>query len=206
MPPPHRSRLQVPIPLRPRGLAPDRGEPRLLRLRQARRSVVVAPLPKAHGGDVRSPCLEIMEAAVAATSPTLLVAAPRVRAEQHSAGSEGRNEVPEDPGELAARHVEQRCVREDPLEADGRQVEREEVLVQSLSARPPDPAFQSRSAIPPAAPERRGRRQYGGSDNPPLPPHRGCGRPPAARSARDRTSPGTTAPPGSSNGIDRLHC
>ena len=98
-------------------------------------SELVAQLPKAHGGDVRSPCLEIMEAAVAPTRPALLVATARVRAEQHPAGSEGCGEVPEDPGELAARHVEQRGVREDPVEAGGGQVEREEILVQHLARR-----------------------------------------------------------------------
>ena len=48
---------------------------------------------------------------------------------------EGRGEVPEDPGELAGRHVEQRGVREDPVEAGEWQVEREEVLMQHLAVR-----------------------------------------------------------------------
>ena len=53
-----------------------------------------------------------MEAAVAPTGPAFLVVAPRVRAEQDTAGLEGRGEVAKDPGQLAARHVEQRGICE----------------------------------------------------------------------------------------------
>ena len=76
-----------------------------------------------------------METSVALAGPAFLVAAPRVRGEQHAIGLEGRGEVPEDPRELAARHMEQRGVREDPVESGERQVEREEVLVQHLAIR-----------------------------------------------------------------------
>ena len=103
--------------------------------RPARRAVVVVQLAKTRGGDVGAPRLGIMKAAVAPTGPTFLVVAPRVRAEEDSAGFEGRREVAEDPGELATRHVEQRGICEDPVEAGGWQVEREEVLVQHLTIR-----------------------------------------------------------------------
>ena len=76
-----------------------------------------------------------MEAAVAPTGPAFLVVAPRVRAEQDTAGLEGRGEVAKDPGQLAARHVEQRGICEDPVEAGGWQVKREKVLVQHLTIR-----------------------------------------------------------------------
>ena len=117
----------------PRALAPDRGQPRLLRPRPARRTVVVVQLAKSRGGDVGPPRFEIMKAAVTPTGPTFLVVATRVRAEQDPAGLEGRREVAEDPGELATRYVEQRGICEDPVEAGGWQVEREEVLVQHLT-------------------------------------------------------------------------
>ena len=93
------------------------------------------PLPKPRGGDVRSPRFEVVEAAVAAPGPAFLVVASRVRAERHPVGLEGRGKVSEDPGELTGRHVEQRGVREAPVEAGGWQVEREEVLMQHLAVR-----------------------------------------------------------------------
>ena len=93
-------------------------------------------LPEAGSFDISPPRLEIVEAAVAAAGPALLVTAPRVRAEQDAAGPEGRGEVFEDARQLAARHVEQRGIREHPVEAGRRQVERQEVLVQHLAAGP----------------------------------------------------------------------
>ena len=93
------------------------------------------PLPKPRGGDVRSPRFEVVEAAVAAPGPAFLVVASQVRAERHPVGLEGRGKVSEDPGELTGRHVEQRGVREAPVEAGGWQVEREEVLMQHLAVR-----------------------------------------------------------------------
>ena len=76
-----------------------------------------------------------METAVAPIGPTFLVVAPRVRAQQDAARLEGRGEVAEDPGELADRHVEQRGVRENPVEAGEWQVKRKEVLMQHLTIR-----------------------------------------------------------------------
>ena len=87
------------------------------------------------GRGVGAPRFEIVEAAVAPTGPTFLVVAPRVRAEQDATGLEGRREVAEDRGELATWHVEQGGICEDPVEAGGWQVEREEVLVQHLTIR-----------------------------------------------------------------------
>ena len=106
--------------------------------RQAAQSRIVTTahgIPKARGGDVGAPRFEIMEAAVAPTGPAFLVIAPRVRAEQDTAGLEGCGEVAEDPGQLAARHVEQRGICEDPVETGGWQVKREKVLVQQLTIR-----------------------------------------------------------------------
>ena len=76
-----------------------------------------------------------METAVAPIGPTFLIVAPRVRAQQDAAGLECGGEVGEDPGELADRHVEQRGVRENPVEVGEWQVKREEVLMQHLTIR-----------------------------------------------------------------------
>ena len=76
-----------------------------------------------------------METAVAPIGPAFLVVAPWVRAQQDTTGLEGRGEVAEDPGELADRYVEQRGVRENPVEVGEWQVKREEVLMQHLTIR-----------------------------------------------------------------------
>ena len=76
-----------------------------------------------------------METAVAPIGPTFLVVAPRVRAQQDTAGLEGRGEVAEDPSKLADRYVEQRGVRENSVEVGEWQVKREEVLMQYLTIR-----------------------------------------------------------------------
>ena len=76
-----------------------------------------------------------METTVAPIGPAFLVVAPWVRAQQDAAGLEGCGEVAEDPGELADRHVEQRGVRENPVEVGEWQVKREEVLMQHLTIR-----------------------------------------------------------------------
>ena len=74
-----------------------------------------------------------METAVAPISPAFLVLAPRIRAQQDAAGLEGRGEVAEDSGKLTDRYVEQRGVRENPVETGEWQVKREEVLMQHLT-------------------------------------------------------------------------
>ena len=76
-----------------------------------------------------------METAIAPIGPAFFVVPTRVRAQQDAAGLEGRGEVTEDPGELADRYVEQRGVRENPVEAGEWQIKREEVLMQHLTIR-----------------------------------------------------------------------
>ena len=63
-------------------------------------------VPETRGADVGAPRFEIMEATVAPTGPAFLVVTPGVRTEQDAAGFECRGEVAEDPGQLAARHME----------------------------------------------------------------------------------------------------
>ena len=91
--------------------------------------------PKARSGDIGPPGFDVVETAVAPADPAFLIAAPRIGAEEHAVGPERRGKLPEHPGELAARHVEQRGIRKDPVEAGRRQVEGEEVLVQHFAIR-----------------------------------------------------------------------
>ena len=114
-------------------LAPDRGEPGLLGTGSAGRAVVVAELCEARRSGEGAPGLQIVEATVAAADPAFLVLAARVRAEKHAAGLQRSREIGENAHDLAARHMEQRGVGEDSIEAGGWQVEVEEILMENLA-------------------------------------------------------------------------
>ena len=75
-----------------------------------------------------------MEGAVAAVLPALLAVAARVRGEQHAARVQRRVQLAEHSRQLGARHMEQHGVGEDAVEAIGRQVEGEQVLLPDLAA------------------------------------------------------------------------
>src|SRR5262249_41089746 len=64
-----------------------------------------------------------------------LVGATRVRREQDTSRAQRRVQFAEDPRQLRTRHVEERCIREDAVEACLRQVEGDEVLLPYLAAR-----------------------------------------------------------------------
>src|SRR5690606_10013748 len=53
---------------------------------------------------------------------------------QHAAGLERRMELPQHPGQLGGRDMEERGVGKDAVEALGRQLEREEILFDDLAA------------------------------------------------------------------------
>src|SRR5262249_8498410 len=115
------------------GLPPDGREPRLLVARQSRRAVVVVELDEARRRHVASPRREIVPGAVALTLPTFGVGSAWVRREEDAARPERRVELAKDARQLLRGNVEERGVGEDPVEARGRQVERQEVRVPDVA-------------------------------------------------------------------------
>ena len=70
-----------------------------------------------------------MEYAEAITLPSFLVVTARVGAEQHALRLERCTEIPHDPRQLLGRNMEERCVREDPVEHSLGQFELQKILL-----------------------------------------------------------------------------
>src|SRR6185295_14953210 len=117
------------------GLAPRGRQPRLLAARSPRRPIVVTHLHEARGRTVAPPVREVVPDAVPAALPSLGIRAARVRREQDTARLQRLPELAQDARQLGRRHVEERGVREYAVEARGRQLEGEEVLMQDLAPR-----------------------------------------------------------------------
>src|SRR5690606_23173573 len=114
--------------------APDRREPRALRQGYAVGPVIVLQLDEAGGPQVPPPGVEGPKGAVAPLEPAFLVAAARVGAEEHATGLQRCTKRAENPWQLLRRHVEQGRIGEDPVEARGRQIRPEEVLLPDFAA------------------------------------------------------------------------
>ena len=85
-------------------------------------------------GQVVTPVRKVVEDTVTLAVPALKVVAARVGAKEHTAGLERGVQLAQHARQLAARHVEQRGVGEDPAEVAGGQVEFEKVLLPHLAA------------------------------------------------------------------------
>src|SRR5690606_1238482 len=96
--------------------------------------VVMVQFPKIRRDHVAPPAVEVVVDAVALAAPAFLVVAAGIRGEQHAAGLERRVQLPEDPRQLRARDMEERCVGEDAVEAPGRQLEPQEILLEDFAA------------------------------------------------------------------------
>jgi hypothetical protein len=103
-------------------LAPERGEPRLLAAGLARWAEIVIDQGKAAAADQPAPCLEAVEAGVAAIDEALFVLPARVGGEQHAVRLQRSVQPVEDVGHGAARDVEQDGVGEYAIEARGGKV------------------------------------------------------------------------------------
>ena len=78
-------------------VAPYRGEPRLHVARKPRGSIVMVQFGKSGGGDILAPRAGVVKAAVAVTTPTLLVVSPGIRAEQDAPRLQGLRQLVQDP-------------------------------------------------------------------------------------------------------------
>ena len=72
--------------------------------------------------------------AIALAEPALAIVSTRIRREQHPARAQACSQPVEDARQLGRRHVKQRRVREDTVEARRRQVESQKVLVIDVDA------------------------------------------------------------------------
>src|SRR5271169_5159511 len=83
----------------------------------------------------RGPAIEVPKAAVALATPTFVVVATRVGAEEHSARLQGGSQLPEHTRESLGRHVKERRIREDAVEPIERQIEGMKILFEHLRPR-----------------------------------------------------------------------
>src|SRR6202041_3799435 len=97
-------------------------------------AIVVPELVEARLGHERAPSLEVPVAAVALSLPAFAVVTARVGAEEDPARFERGPELLQDPRQLGARHVEERRVGEDAVEAIRGQRQGDEVLLEHLAA------------------------------------------------------------------------
>ena len=103
--------------------APDARQPVLPFARQASRAVIVSKLHEPRIRQKAAPGFEIVIYAVPPAAPALLVAAARVRAEQHASRLETCVELQQHMRQLLAGHMKQRRVGEHAIETVTRQIE-----------------------------------------------------------------------------------
>ena len=94
----------------------------------------VSQLHKPGRGHEAAPRLPVVESTVAATVPSLLAVAARIRAEQDATGFSVAMQFQQDAGQRFAGHMKQRRVGEHAIELAGRQRQIEEVLLEHGAA------------------------------------------------------------------------
>ena len=113
---------------------PHTHQPRLLVTGQARRAIVVLQLGKPCSRQHRPPVLQVVIRPIPLTVPAFTVVAAWVGAEQYAAGFQGRVQLAQNLAKFLGRHMKQRSVGKDPVEAFSGQVELEKVLVPHFTA------------------------------------------------------------------------
>src|SRR5580658_2836019 len=107
---------------------------------------------EAGGRYPRGPAFEAPVRAVAFAAPAFFVVAAGVRGEEDATRFERAADLAQYSGQLAAGHMKERRVREDPVEPVGREGEREKVLLEHLAPR--DLASRRAESATPVEPHR----------------------------------------------------
>src|ERR1039457_2451091 len=115
-------------------LAPDGRKPRLLLARQTFRTIVVRELDEPGARHIAAPGLGPMVGAVPAAIPSLLVVAVRIRAEKDTARSQRRAQLAQDTRQFLRWNMKQGRVGEHAVEAVGRKVQLEKILLPHRAA------------------------------------------------------------------------